>query len=136
MPAALVSNFISPDDAWAWPCGRPDGIANDEDMVVVQMNATDGLVQAIRDDGGPATITMKPTEPAVGYLRIFDESMATDGDGDGVPEFGRWERSPVSITWLATRVRHAEASGRFTTSRCWAIAPTRRGTAMASSRST
>ncbi|MGZ8597765.1 MAG: LVIVD repeat-containing protein [Actinomycetota bacterium] len=85
--AALVSNFISPDDAWEWPFGRPDGIANDEDTVVIQVNDTDGLVQAIRDDGGPATITMKPTEPAVGYLRIFDESMATDGDGDGVPEF-------------------------------------------------
>jgi hypothetical protein len=83
----LVSNFISPDDPWAWPFGRPDGIADDEDMIVFQVAAGDGLVQAIRDDGGPTTITLRPTDPAVGHLRIFDESTAADADGDGVPEF-------------------------------------------------
>lgn len=84
---ALISNFISPDDPWGWPFGRPDGIADDEDMIVFQVAAGDGLVQAIRDDGGPATITLRPTAPSVGYLRVFDESTATDADRDGVPEF-------------------------------------------------
>lgn len=84
---ALVSNFISPDDPWPWPFRRPDGITKNEDMVVFQVAAGDGLVQAIRDDGGATTITLRPTQPSVGYLRIFDESTATDADGDGVPEF-------------------------------------------------
>lgn len=83
----LVSNFISPDDPWPWPFRRPEGIADDEDMLVFQVAAGDGLVQKIRDDGGPTTITLRPTDAAVGYLRIFDETTAADGDGDGVPEF-------------------------------------------------
>jgi len=84
---ALISNFISRDDPWDWPFRRPNGIADDEDMVVFQVADADGLAQAIRNDGGPATITLRPTKPAVGYMRIFDESMAADTDGDGVPEF-------------------------------------------------
>ncbi|MDH4111314.1 MAG: hypothetical protein OEV60_01365 [Actinomycetota bacterium] len=84
---ALVSNFVSPDDPWAWPFGRPKGIDESEDMVILQIADADGLARAIRDDGGPATMTLKPTAPEVGFLRIFDESIAADHDGDGVNEF-------------------------------------------------
>lgn len=85
--AVLVSNFISPDDPWEWPFGRPGGIFDDEDMIVAQIADNDGLAQAIRDDGGSVTMTLEPAEPAVGFLRIFDESMTDDQDGDGVDEF-------------------------------------------------
>jgi len=84
---ALVSNFQSPDDPWAWPFSRPDGIPKGEDMVVAQISDGDELAQAIRNDGGAVTMTLEPTEPAVGFLRIFDESSASDDDGDGVVEF-------------------------------------------------
>jgi hypothetical protein len=85
--AVLVSNFISPDDPWPWPFSRPNGIADDEDMVIAQVADADGLVSTLRDQAGPATMTLKPIEPAVGYLRVFDESQTSDRDGDGVPEF-------------------------------------------------
>ncbi len=84
---ALVSSLESPDDAWAWPFGRPDGIADDEDMVVVQMAAADGLADAVRAASGVVTLTLEPSSPEVGFLRIFDESLTTDQDGDGVIEF-------------------------------------------------
>ena len=84
---ALISNLISPGDPSAWPYRRPKLITNDEDMVVVQVADADGMVTAIRNDGGPATITVEATEPSFGFLRIFDESTAVDTDGDGVPEY-------------------------------------------------
>ncbi len=85
--AVLVSNFLSPDDPWAWPFDRPGGILDDEDMIVAQVADADGLAQAIRDDGGPVSMTLEPAEPAVGFLRVFDESMTADLDGDGTDEF-------------------------------------------------
>ena len=85
--SALVSNFVTVDDPWYYPFRAPNAIAGDEDMIVVQTAAADGLVDAIRTAGGPATITLAANTPAIGYLRVFDESSTMDADGDGFPEF-------------------------------------------------
>ena len=80
---ALVSNLVSPDDPYPFPYELPNGIAEDEDMVVVQISDADGLADDLRAAPGTPTITLDPTTPAVGYVRIFDESQLVDSDGDG-----------------------------------------------------
>lgn len=81
---ALLSNLISPDDPYPFPYGPPDGISPDEDMVVVQVADADGVAAALRAAVGPApSVTFATNTPAVGYVRIFDESQLVDLDGDG-----------------------------------------------------
>jgi len=78
-----VSNLVSPDDPYPFPYELPNGIAKDEDMVVVQISDADGLADDLRAAPGTPTITLDTTTPAVGYVRIFDESQLVDSDGDG-----------------------------------------------------
>jgi hypothetical protein len=86
--AVLLSNLITPDDPYPFPYRTPNGIADDEDLVVVQVASEDGLADALRAAGGTPQVTMETNTPAVGYVRIFDESQLTDLDGDGlVQEF-------------------------------------------------
>jgi hypothetical protein len=80
---ALLSNLVGPDDPYPFPFRPPEEITPDEDMVVVQVADADGLADALRAATGTATVTFEPNTPAVGYVRIFDESQLTDLDGDG-----------------------------------------------------
>jgi hypothetical protein len=80
---ALLSNLISPDDPYAFPYGPPGSIAPDEDMVVIQVADVDGLADQLRAAAGTASVTFATNTPAVGYVRIFDESQLVDSDGDG-----------------------------------------------------
>lgn len=83
---ALLSNLISPDDPFPFPFFPPNGVADDEDMVVVQVADADGLAAALRGAVVTSSVTLTPNTPAVGYVRIFDESQLTDLDGDGNAE--------------------------------------------------
>ena len=80
---ALLSNLISPDDPYAFPYFPPASIASDEDMVVIQVADADGLADQLRAAAGTPTVTLATNTPAVGYVRIFDESQLVDSDGDG-----------------------------------------------------
>ncbi len=118
---ALLSNLVGPDDPYPFPYARPRAITPDEDMVVAQVADTDGLADALRSASGTTTVTLAPTTPAVGYVRIFDESQVTDLDGDGIaqeftevatftePDHVYGELSPpVHATWS---VHNTEVSG-------------------------
>ena len=83
---ALLSNLVSPDDPYPFPYSRPRSVAGNEDMVVAQVADTDGLADALRSASETSTVTLAPTTPAVGYVRIFDESQLTDLDGDGIAQ--------------------------------------------------
>lgn len=82
----LLSNLITPDDPYPFPYRSPNGIADDEDLVVVQVASADGLTEALRGAAGTPQVTMATNTPASGYVRIFDESQLTDLDGDGLAQ--------------------------------------------------
>jgi len=87
--AAFVSNLSSPDDAYAFAPEELDQIATEAaGMPVVQISAIDDLAAAVRAAlaSGPVTMTLTPTEPAWGFLRVFREGTS-DADGDGIPDF-------------------------------------------------
>lgn len=89
--AAVVSNLVSPDDAWPFgPSERKLKLIQDEaeGMPAVQVSDIDGLAAAIRLQlvVGDVTVTVAPTEPAWGFLRVFREDQGDDVDGDGVEE--------------------------------------------------
>ena len=85
---AVLFNLMSPDDAWPFFRGNLKAVHQAAGgMALVQVSDIDGLADAIRADAGPVTVTLDPQEPTWGYLRVFDESSASDVNADGTPEF-------------------------------------------------
>jgi hypothetical protein len=90
---AMLSNLISPDDAWPFFGSSRQTLQAIQqeagDFVVVQVSDIDELADGIRAGltGGPVTVTLTPSTPSHGYLRVFSETAATDADGDGVLEY-------------------------------------------------
>jgi hypothetical protein len=86
---AMLSNLISPDDAWPFFTGTYNRkfLSSITGMPIVQVSDIDEGPQQMRAAPEPVTITLTPTTPSHGYLRVFDESQASDVNGDGVPEF-------------------------------------------------
>lgn len=90
---AMLSNLVSPDDAWPFFRGGSRTLRAIQqeagDFVVVQVSDIDELADGIRAglSGGPVTVSLTPSTPSHGYLRVFAESAATDADGDGVQEY-------------------------------------------------
>ena len=84
--SAFLSNLVSPDSAWPFPFRTPERAG---ELPAVQISDVDGLAEAIRGAlaGGEVTVTLTPTPPSYGFLRVYQESAATDLDGDGVVEF-------------------------------------------------
>lgn len=82
---AMLSNLISPDDAWAFfrsPRQTLRAIQQEAgDFVVVQVSDIDELADEIRAAVGPTTVTLTPSTPTHGYLRVFSEAASTDADG-------------------------------------------------------
>ena len=90
-PAALLLSATGtrrPNTFWAFPFGGPEEVFELEGLPVVVTWGGDGLAESLRTAPGadPVEITLDPQTPAWGSLTIFDESQATDGDGDGVAE--------------------------------------------------
>jgi hypothetical protein len=59
------------------------------ELPVVAVGALDGMAAELRAASGPATVSLEPQEPSWGFLRIYDESLGEDEDGDGIVE---WEQ--------------------------------------------
>lgn len=86
--AAFLSNLISPDSAWPFPFRTPERAG---EFPAVQVSEIDGLAASIRDalGAGEVTVTLTPTAPTFGFLRVYNEGTSTDIDGDGVLEFAQ-----------------------------------------------
>ena len=84
--ALFLSNLVSPDAPWPFPFRTPDRAGG---FPAVQIADVDGLAAAIRSAlaDGEVTVTLTPTPPSYGFLRVFEENGAVDADDDGVLEF-------------------------------------------------
>jgi len=87
--ALFLSNLVSPDAPWPFPFRTPERAG---EIPAVQIAEVDGLAAAIRADLAAVdevTVTLTPSPPSYGFLRVFQESVGTDADGDGVVEFAQ-----------------------------------------------
>lgn len=88
--SAFLSNLVSPDDAWPFFRGNLRAVQGAAGgMAIVQISDIDGLAASIRTalGSGDVAVTLDPGEPSWGFLRVFAENTASDGDGDGILEF-------------------------------------------------
>lgn len=86
---ALLSNLISPDDAYPYPFSVEEDLSAAEGMPVVQISDIDEAAEAIRSvlaTGRPVKASLTPRPAALGFLRVFDEGVGKDVDGDGIVE--------------------------------------------------
>jgi hypothetical protein len=84
----VLFNLISPDDAWTFFEGSASAVQEAADgMALVQVSDIDGMAAAIRTATGPVTVTLDPSPPTWGYIRVFSEASSSDVNGDGVPEY-------------------------------------------------
>jgi len=84
----VLFNLISPDDAWPFFQGNFRAVQEAaQGMAIVQVSDIDGLADAIRGAGGTVDVTLDPGDPTWGYIRVFDESQASDVNSDGVLEY-------------------------------------------------
>jgi hypothetical protein len=84
----VLFNLISPDDAYPYFEGSAKAVQQAAGgMAIVQVSDIDGLATAIRDAAGPVTVTLDPSEPTWGFIRVFSEASSSDVNGDGTPEF-------------------------------------------------
>jgi hypothetical protein len=91
---AMLSNLISPDDAWPFFSAdsktlRAIHAEAPEEFVVVQVSDIDELAREIRAAAGAVTVTLTPSTPTHGFLRIYDEAIGADTDGDGALEWSQ-----------------------------------------------
>jgi hypothetical protein len=98
---AMLSNLISPDDAWPFFRSSSQTLkaiqAEAGEFVVVQVSDIDELADRIRATAGSVTVTLTPSPPTHGFLRVFHEGTGSDGDGDGVVEYtqvGEFDDAP------------------------------------------
>jgi hypothetical protein len=84
----VLFNLISPDDAYPYFEGSAKAVQQAAGgMAIVQVSDIDGLATAIRAAAGPVTVTLDPSEPTWGFIRVFSEASSSDVNGDGTPEF-------------------------------------------------
>jgi hypothetical protein len=86
----LIINWIGEDRPFTFPPG-PRAIRrvaeHATDIVVVDVSSLDDLASRIRSDPGPVHVTIERSAPSWGFLRVHDESQASDSDGDGIDEY-------------------------------------------------
>lgn len=83
----VLFNLISPDDAYPYFEGSAKAVQQAATgMAIVQVSDIDGLATAIRDAADPVTVTLDPSEPTWGFIRVFSETSSSDVNGDGTPE--------------------------------------------------
>jgi hypothetical protein len=84
----VLFNLISPDDAYPYFEGSAKAVQQAAGgMAIVQVSDIDGLATAIRAAAGSVTVTLDPSEPTWGFIRVFSEASSSDVNGDGTPEF-------------------------------------------------
>src|SRR6266542_5356214 len=124
----FVSNLLSIDDAYAYGPATDADLSVAQGMPVMQISDIDGLAGEIRAAPGPVTMTLDPSTPGWGFLRVFRETP-----GENWEEVGRFEGPAVTRTGAQIS---RPAPGRSTTRKCLATVPIPPGTAQGSSRST
>jgi hypothetical protein len=86
----VLFNLISPDDAWPFFEGSAKAVQQAAGgMALVQVSDIDGMADGIRAAAGPVTVTLDPSPPTWGFIRVFSESSSSDVNGDGIPEFAQ-----------------------------------------------
>ena len=75
---ALVSNLISPDDAYTLDPALDKKSARTLRLPVFQIADIDDVASAIRAPGGPDTMTIRSETPSWGYLRVFRETAGAE----------------------------------------------------------
>jgi hypothetical protein len=90
--AAVIANVVGnerPFGSLGFPL-NPSNVESTlqalEGLPVVAVGSMDGLADELRAAAGDVPVTLEPQEPSWGFLRVFDESQASDADGDGVLE--------------------------------------------------
>ncbi len=97
---AFVSNLVSPDDPYPYFDGPFDLVQEvASGMPVVQIADIDEEAARIRAAlaEGPVTMTLQPSQPTHGFVRVFREDIGRDRDGDGVVELrqvGKFDNLP------------------------------------------
>ena len=97
---ALVSNLVSPDDAYVLSPGLGEKAMAGLAVPVFSIADIDEIADAIRA-AGAATITVTAQEPSWGYLRVFQENATSEwqqvGAFTGAPHaFGEFPTPPGS----------------------------------------
>jgi hypothetical protein len=88
---AFVSNLLSIDDAWGFGPDTDADLSPLEGMPLLQISDIDGVAAAIRAAGGPVTMSLDPSTPGWGFLRVFREVP-----GENWEEVGRFEGPAVN----------------------------------------
>ena len=84
----VLFNLISPDDAYPYFEGSAKAVQQAAGgMAIVQVADIDSLATAIRAAAGPVTVSLDPSDPTWGFIRVFSEASSSDVNGDGTPEF-------------------------------------------------
>ncbi len=86
----VLFNLISPDDAYPYFEGSAKAVQQSAGgMAIVQVSDIDGLATAVRAAAGPVVVTLDPSDPTWGFVRVFSEASSSDVNGDGTPEFAQ-----------------------------------------------
>jgi len=84
---AALSNLVGPDDAYPFPFSTPRAVGN-VGIPAVQVSGTEPFASRVRSAVGAVSVTLEPTTPTWGFIRVFREGT-TDIDGDGVYDFSQ-----------------------------------------------
>jgi hypothetical protein len=107
---ALISNLISPDDAYAiGPGVRAKALAG-AGVYVIQIADIDDIADAIRATPGADTMTITAEQPSWGYIRVFRETAGNEWQQvarftDAPHAFGEHPTPPGSWSVHNTEVR-------------------------------
>ena len=121
---AVVSNLVSPGDADAFIFPGDLGEVQDsaKGMPIIQISNIDDEAHAIREalESRPVRVHLTPAAPTHGFVRVFQEDIGRDRDGDGVVELrqvGKFDELPNVAGTIDTppgvwAVHNTEVRGR------------------------
>jgi hypothetical protein len=85
----LVSNLVSPDDAYALSPGVSSKVLASIRIPVIQIAQIDDVAAAVRAIPGPDTMTITAQTPSWGYVRVFRETAGSEWQ-----QVGRFTNAP------------------------------------------
>jgi hypothetical protein len=80
-----ISNLVGSDDAYPFPFSTPTAVEG-VTIPAVQVSGTEPFASAVRAAPGDVSVTLEPTTPTWGFIRVFREAPI-DTDGDNVLDF-------------------------------------------------
>jgi hypothetical protein len=84
---AAISNLVGSDDAYPFPFSPPRAVEG-VTVPAVQVSGTEPFASAVRAVPGSVSVTLEPTDPTWGFIRVFREATI-DTDGDTVFDFAQ-----------------------------------------------